>query len=796
MSFVLAAAPAMADDARVTVQLRWLHQFQFAGYYAALELGYYREAGLEVNLVQGGPGRDPIAEVLAGRAQFGAASNEVLLARLQGKPIKVLAVIFQQSPSIFLARKLAFINSPQDMIGRRVMMMPGMADVELLAMFKKEGVRLDSIRRLPTSFNVQDLLDGNTDVFNAYITNEPYFMEQRNEPATIIRPATYGIHFYGDCIFTSEEEINNHPERVKAFLAATLKGWQYAMDHPLEIVDLIIKKYHSKQSRDHLRFEAGAMRDLIQPDMIQIGHMNPGRWRHMAETLAELGLVDKDFKLDGLTYDPNAERDLTPLFWAGGVALGVLLVVGAVAGALARFNRRLRTEVAERTRAEQRFAAMVANVPGVIFQMVIHPDGRREYGYLSPGAEEFFGAAPEEVIRAKRLLPWHPEDRERIQTEMEAAAAGGGALNLVGRILLPEGQVKWVRTNASSALQDDGTRLVTGFILDVTKRKLAENEYLASERKIKAMSQAVEDALIMLDGQGRVLFWNQAAERLFGYSAEEAMGMDFHAHAAPGDYKQRARHGLVAFAQDGQGPVLGNTTEIEAQDRHGRIFPVEVTLSSFQMDDEWYAVGTVRDISARKQAEAEVRESQRRLADILDFLPDPTLVVDGEGRVSLWNRAMERLTGVKKEEILGRGDYAYALPFYGERRPILVDLVRVWNQETAGQYLSIKQEGDCLISESHHAHLGDGGLYLSAMAIVLSDASGQEVGAIETLRDITERKRVEAAMRQYVEDLERFNRLTLGREERMIELKEEINHLLEKAGQGPKYKIVETAGLQ
>ncbi|MCB2187868.1 MAG: PAS domain S-box protein [Deltaproteobacteria bacterium] len=819
LALVLGPAPAGAAPPAgepVTVQLRWLHQFQFAGYYAAVEKGFYREAGLAVTLREGGPGLDPIAEVLSGRAQFGAASNELLLARLKGQPVKVLAVIFQQSPSIFLARRTLGVTGPQDMQDRRVMMLPGMGDAELLAMFLKEGVGLDKIHRLPTSFNIDDLLTGKTDVFNAYLTNEPYYMEQKGMPYTIIRPSTYGIHFYGDALFTSEAEVAEHPELVRAFRQATLQGWSYAMEHPEEIIEVILTKYPTKKTRDHLRYEALAMRELLEPEMIEMGHMNPGRWQHMADTFAELGMVPRNYDLTGFMYDPHPTVNLTPYLWAGGVTVGVLLLVGVAAVSLAGFNRRLKAEVSERTRAEERFAAMVANVPGVIFQMGLHLGGWQEYRYLSPGTEEFFGAPPARVLADKLRLPWHPEDRERVQEEFAKVLERGADLNLTGRVVLPDGGVKWVRIKASSGPVEDGVRLATGFILDVTSRKLAEMEYLATERKIKAMSQAVEDALIMLDSQGRVRFWNPAAERLFGYPAAEAMGLDFHAMAASDELREQAHRGLAGFARHGRGPVLGTTTQIEARDRQGRRFPVEVTLSSFQLDEEWYAVGTVRDISARKEAEAALQESERRLADIVDFLPDPTLVVDNEGRVLSWNRAMERLTGVKAEDMLGKGDYEYALPFYGERRPLLVDLVRGWNDEQAERYLEVRHEGEQLVAEAYHPHLGSGGMYVSGTASLLYDAQGQVMGAIETLRDITERKRAEALMvekevaeeaaaqaerarreaeaaRQEAEaaqrevtaklaEIERFNRLALGREERILELKRLVNDLAGQAG--------------
>ncbi|MBI5523783.1 MAG: ABC transporter substrate-binding protein [Desulfarculus sp.] len=767
---LLCSSGALADSGggeKVVVQLRWLHQFQFAGYYAALENGYYREAGLDVTLVEGGPGRDPIEEVLSGRAQYGAASNEVLLARLRGKPVKVLAVIFQQSPSILLARKASGINTPQDMLGQRVMMMPGMGDAELLAMFMKEGVRLEKIHRLPTSFNIDDLITGKTDAINAYLTNEPYYLEKKGMAAAIIRPATYGINFYGDCLFTSEQEIKDNPERVKAFRRATLRGWQYAMDHPEEVIELILAKHAAKKTRDHLRFEAAAMRELLQPEMIQMGHMNPGRWRHMAETFADLGLVARDFKLEGLTYDPEAKIDLAPFLWVGVAALAVLLFVGSLAVFLARFNLRLRKEVEDRARAERRFATMAANVPGVIIQLRVDEGGGREYTYLSPRCQEFFGVGPEEVIREKRLLNWHPEDRERINRQIANSFATRTSHNLVGRILLPGGQEKWVNLTAAPNPQPDGQLFYDGFILDITQRKLAELEYLASERKIKAMSQAVEDALVMLDSAGRVVFFNPAAERLFGYTASEAMGLDFHGMATPPQYREKAREGLRRFAQTGQGPVLGTTTEIEALDRQGRAFPVEVTLSSFQMDHEWFAVGTVRDISERKRAEAALAKNQQMLQRILDSSP-LGVAISSEGLIVLANPRYGELVNARL------GDPArqiYVDPQDRER------MVRALEQAEVAPEMEVRMRGPR-------------GEVRDILATFMKTEFEGKPGILGWLMDISERKRVQEEVRQHVEDLERFNRLTLGREERMIELKEEINGLLEKMGQGQKYRIV------
>lgn len=142
-----------------------------------------------------------------------------------------------------------------------------------------------------------------------------------------------------------------------------------------------------------------------------------------------------------------------------------------------------------------------------------------------------------------------------------------------------------------------------------TSKKEAE----ATVHKINAMSQAVNDALVMIDGKGKVLFWNEAAEKLFGYTVSEAMGMNFHEMAAPIDVREKAHEGLRKFAATGHGILFGAAIETTAINRSSETFPVEVNLSPFQLDDKWFAVGTVRDITERKQAENELKERMEEL---------------------------------------------------------------------------------------------------------------------------------------------------------------------------------------
>ena len=296
---LLATFPAWALES-VSLQLKWKHQFQFAGYYAALEQGFYRDAGLDVEIREGGPNVDAAWAVAEGKADFGVCTSSVLLGRTIGQKLVVLGVIFQHSASVILVPSRAGIGSVSELKGRRLMDSPGSDD--LAAMLKHEGVDYASLPRVEHDGDAQDLLSGKADAMVAYSTNEPFFFEKLGAPYQTFSPRAFGIDFYGDNLCTSAQQIKAHPERVRAFRAASLKGWQYALSHREEIADLILRRYSQKKSRDALLFEAAKTETLVRPALIELGYQNPQHWQHIVETYRDLGMLNKAEVPDGLMY--------------------------------------------------------------------------------------------------------------------------------------------------------------------------------------------------------------------------------------------------------------------------------------------------------------------------------------------------------------------------------------------------------------------------------------------------------------------------------------------------------------
>src|SRR5258708_427553 len=300
---LLASHPAAALD-QVSMQLKWKHQFQFAGYYQALEQGFYRDAGLEVTIGEGGPGMEAAEVVASSRGDFGVCTASVLRDWAAGRRLVVLAAIFQRSPAVILVARRADISNVSELRGRTLMDAPG--SDEIAAMLKREGVDYEALPRVAHEGNPRDLLAGRADAMVAYSTSEPFVLEQLGAAYRTFSPAASGIDFYGDNLCTSEAEVNAHPDRVAAFRAASVKGWAYALAHKEATVDLILRTYSAKKSREALLFEAEHTDALVGRDPDRIGEQDPARWRRIAATYRELVLLTDDTLPPTLIWAPNS----------------------------------------------------------------------------------------------------------------------------------------------------------------------------------------------------------------------------------------------------------------------------------------------------------------------------------------------------------------------------------------------------------------------------------------------------------------------------------------------------------
>lgn len=308
-------APLFSSE-KVSIQLKWHHQFQFAGYYAALEKGYYKEEGLDVTLKDRDVSKNNVEQILNGESEYGIADSVLFLYQANEKPIVIISPIFQHSPNVLITLKNSGIDSPYKLIGKKIAMYPNDADgLPILAMLYETGVLKQGIKRINTHFNIDSLVKKEVDAHHGYITNEPFMMLQKGVETNIINPQHFGVDFYGDMLFTSQEELKNHPKRVAAMRRATLKGWQYALAHKEEITQLIRSKYAPHKTLEQLRYEAEGIASVIDSSTIPLGTLDYGRFEYIQNLLSRHGLINASIPLDQYLYREahSGTIDLTPM---------------------------------------------------------------------------------------------------------------------------------------------------------------------------------------------------------------------------------------------------------------------------------------------------------------------------------------------------------------------------------------------------------------------------------------------------------------------------------------------------
>ncbi len=285
---------------KVVLQLKWKHQFQFAGYYAAKQQGYYKDAGFDVDIRARNPQTNPVDDVLNGVATFGISDSSIVLQRMQQKPVVVLTAVFQHSPLVLISLKESGIKTPEDLIGKKISYQRTVDGASITAMFSATGVRQNQFTYVPFNFNDARLIEEDLDAFSVYSTNQPNFYQSKNIDISIMDPANYGIDFYGDLIFTSQGYVENNLEKAQAFVEASLKGWEYALTHQEEIINLIINEYRPELDKHSLSFEARKTKPLIMSEVLPIGATYKERFSRIARIYHDTGLAKEMLPLEGL----------------------------------------------------------------------------------------------------------------------------------------------------------------------------------------------------------------------------------------------------------------------------------------------------------------------------------------------------------------------------------------------------------------------------------------------------------------------------------------------------------------
>jgi PAS domain S-box-containing protein len=611
----------------VALQLPDAAQFRFAGYYAALNRGYYAEEGLQVSIRGPGGSASPADSVVNDTAQFGVLGSELVRERLEGKPVVVLATILQESGYCLVSAMESMITAPADLTGKRVILTA--RDVELRAFLRSSGIAMRDITFVdaaPDQAPMDALVGRSVDAVGGYLTFEPNVLRLRGMPVAVMRPVSFGVDFCGDSLFTSEEQVRLHPERVAAFRRACLKGWRYALDHRDEVIEWILRRHGAAGrglTRDFLRFEANAVRDLVLPDLIPIGQVNQERFDRMARTLSGLGMVpDTPPKtLEKFFYDPNPPNTRRAAIRWLTLSLAAALVVVAI---VMLWSLQLRGAVARRTREYQESTRRLIEAQAIGHVGDWELDPVNGHAVWSDEMYRLFEVDPSKGPPPfdELMQLFSPEDQARIRTAIERATKEGVQVRVDSSPRLSSGRVRHLSGIITPVRDEEGKvfRLI-GVAQDITQRKIHEADLVSSEARYRTLVDHAPDAIVTLDvTSGRFIDANPRASDLYGLSKEQLLtkGPVDLSPAVQADGRPSADSAREKI----EAAIRGDIPTFRWDHRHsdGSIVPCEIRLVSIPGKDRPLIRGSITDISERLQREdalkkrtAELERSNREL---------------------------------------------------------------------------------------------------------------------------------------------------------------------------------------
>ena len=300
------------DLIKVTIQLSWFDQFQFAGYYMAKEQGFYKDAGLDVQILPFSLGMNIPKMVNDGDVDFAIGRENLILEKAKYPKIIALAAIFQATPLVLLTTKDSGIDSFNKFENKKLMRTKDDgSEVSIKAMLASSKIDVKSIAQVEHSHNIYDLIDKKVDIISAYTSKAPYILQKEQIKYNIFYPKDYGFDMYSDFLITNIDKYNNDYNIVEKFKKASLKGWEYAYNNIEKSVDIIFEKYNTQNlSKEELIFEANELKKLSYLNISRLGDMKQEKVQRIYDLYNVMGYINSEFKIDNfIGYDKKSRLE-------------------------------------------------------------------------------------------------------------------------------------------------------------------------------------------------------------------------------------------------------------------------------------------------------------------------------------------------------------------------------------------------------------------------------------------------------------------------------------------------------
>jgi len=575
---------AFAKDEHVTLKLKWKHQFQFAGYYAALHKGFYKEAGLDVDIQEANLADNHIESVLSGIGQYGVGNSDLLLYKQKGYRPVLLAVFLQHSPLILIAREDSNINTPADFKGKTILLEQN--SNEITGWLKKVGLSGDNVNLKVQKHDMGELIGKHVDAISAYSTTEPALLDKLNIKYKIFSPMDVGIDFYGDNLFTSEREISENPDRAKAFRNASIKGWKYAVSHKEEIASLIYEKYSKKRTVAELEQEADEIIKLMELDFVEPGYYKEGRWRHIANTYTELKILPQDVSFSGFFYEQYIGETPSWLMRAIYITAFTVLILLVVIWGFYSMNKKIKI-------SQQRYKTLYDKAPTTY--IVADKNGR--IVDWNKEAQRVFGYTKEEVLgkdMVKLLVPDY--EAANITLKVKNLLAHGEEFVSINKNITKDKKTitcEWVNTPFLDG--SDNSIAIVCMATDVTEKELLLSKLRDSEQMFKTMLEQAPFPVVITDyTTSDVIFINQATADAIGESRTKLM------QSKAIDYWEDLTDRDIYIKEITKKGYLDNL-EVRFRRRNGTVFWAQMSATRMICDHQDAAFIVFMDIDIQKK---------------------------------------------------------------------------------------------------------------------------------------------------------------------------------------------------
>lgn len=740
---------------KVKLQLQWKYQFQFAGFIMAKELGYYRDIGLDVEMIEY-QNADTIQELEDGHVDY--AMSNTIIAHRDNKlsNVTLLATYFQRSPLILVTqpeiKSVLNLKNKAVMIGENDRL-----NSSLTILLDYFDINPKNTKIVEQTYNINDFIDKKVDACTAFRSNELFDFDKKKIPYNIIDPVEYGFTTSANNIFTTHKKLQNNPRQVKNFLSATKKGWKYALENIDETARLIHTKYQPNKSLEHLVYEGKVTKELMLLNLYDIGEINREFVLQNYKLLLKNNKIDAAQAPDKIMVEEIYKKDTFELTKAliknliekidYATAIFILIIISLILflffNIKSEHKKRLLVEK-ELDKSNQRYMSIFKS--NLAVQLIIDPQTQKIVD-CNKSAEVFYGYSHDEFLKLN-INQINIMSLEEIKNEMESAKLlKKSKFNVKHR--LSNGDIRDVEVYLGPFEMENKTYLYS-IIFDVTEQKKLElikesmQEAYKSERdKGQLYLDTAEVLLIALDNQARVTMLNKKGEELLGYTQEELLGkVWFEIGVLPKKIETQIRQlfkNIINMTTLPSTPVehlviTKSGKEVMVSFRASLLFDKENKVSG--------VLSSGSDITQRVEAEKALQKQHDFLQTVINSVGSGIMVINKDYTVSLMNSVAKEMID---ERILQNPSlpkcyeisHQQNMPCDGISHPCPLSMAIDSKKQTKVLHVHSSSSGKEKIVE--------------LIAMPLFDENGEVYAIIEAAHDITELKETQDKLKYQAE---------------------------------------------